>query len=136
MGNLDFHNFLFLYCQELNLADTNVNNASLYEFVPYKFRHFSFICNTDRRRLVDSDLLTDGADRWELTGKGRTTARQLQDESVIEFVRIQYEHLLELGIESDRRRGLKTQANLNELLKEYEQYNLPDQLIHLEKISD
>lgn len=61
VGNLDFHNFLFLYCQELNLADTNVNYASLYEFVPYKFRPFSFICNTDRRRLFDSDLPTDGS---------------------------------------------------------------------------
>ena len=42
-------------------------------------------------------------------------------------VGIRYEHLPELGIESWRRRGLKTEADFKELFKTYEQTILPNQ---------
>ena len=49
-------------------------------------------------------------------------------------VGIRYEHLPELGIESRRRRGLKTEADLKNLFKEYVQKTLPNQGDALEKI--
>ncbi len=42
-------------------------------------------------------------------------------------VGIRYEHLPDLGIESRRRRGLKTEADFKELFKTYEQTILPNQ---------
>lgn len=42
-------------------------------------------------------------------------------------VGIRYEHLPELGINTDRRRGVKTQADLQMLLSEYERDDLPNQ---------
>ena len=49
-------------------------------------------------------------------------------------VGIRYEHLPELGIESRRRRGLKTEADFKNLFKEYAQKSLPNQSDALEKI--
>ena len=49
-------------------------------------------------------------------------------------VGIRYEHLPELGIESRRRRGLKTEADFKTLFKTYEQTILPNQGDALEKI--
>ena len=49
-------------------------------------------------------------------------------------VGIRYEHLPELGIESRRRRGLKTEADFKNLFKEYVQKSLPNQSVALEKI--
>ena len=49
-------------------------------------------------------------------------------------VGIRYEHLPELGIESRRRRGLKTQADFKTLFKTYERTTLPNQGDALEKI--
>ena len=40
---------------------------------------------------------------------------------------IRYEHLPELGIASERRRGLKTPADFDALFAEYERETLPDQ---------
>ena len=51
-------------------------------------------------------------------------------------VGIRYEHLPELGIESRRRRGLKTEADFKNLFKTYEQTILPNQGDALEKIRD
>ena len=49
-------------------------------------------------------------------------------------VGIRYVHLPELGIESSRRRGLKTEAEFKDLFKTYEQTILPNQGDALEKI--
>ena len=49
-------------------------------------------------------------------------------------VGVRYEHLPELGIESRRRRGLKTEADFKNLFKTYEQTILPNQGDALEKI--
>ena len=49
-------------------------------------------------------------------------------------VGIRYEHLPELGIESSRRRGLKTEADFKGLFKEYVQESLPNQNDALETI--
>ena len=49
-------------------------------------------------------------------------------------VGIRYGHLPELGIESQRRRGLKTEADFKTLFKTYEQTILPDQGDALERI--
>ena len=49
-------------------------------------------------------------------------------------VGIRYEHLPELGIESRRRRGLKTEADFKNLFETYEQTILPNQGDALEKI--
>ena len=48
-------------------------------------------------------------------------------ERVCTGVGIRYEHLPELGIESWRRRGLKTEADFKDLFKIYEQTILPNQ---------
>ena len=49
-------------------------------------------------------------------------------------VGIRYEHLPELGIDSRRRRGLKTEADFKNLFKEYVQKSLPNQSDALERI--
>ena len=49
-------------------------------------------------------------------------------------VGIRYEHRPELGIESSRRRGLKTEADFKDLFKEYVQESLPNQNDALERI--
>ena len=49
-------------------------------------------------------------------------------------VGIRYEHLPELGIESWRRRGLKTETDFKDLFKTYEQAILPNQGDALERI--
>ncbi len=49
-------------------------------------------------------------------------------------VGMRYEHLPELGIESRRRRGLKTEEDFKDLFKEYAQKFLPNQSDALEKI--
>ena len=49
-------------------------------------------------------------------------------------VGIRYEHLPELGIDSRRRRGLKTEADLKKLFKDYVQKSLPNQSDALERI--
>lgn len=49
-------------------------------------------------------------------------------------VGIRYEHLPELGIESWRRRGLKTETDFTDLFKTYEQAILPNQGDALERI--
>ena len=49
-------------------------------------------------------------------------------------VGVRYEHLPELGIESRRRRGLKTDADFKTLFENYEQTILPDQGDALERI--
>lgn len=51
-------------------------------------------------------------------------------------VGICYEHLPELGIESRRRRGLKTEADFKDLFEAYEQTILPDQGDALGRIRD
>jgi len=52
-----------------------------------------------------------------------------------EGVGIRYEHLPELGIASEQRRALHTQADYDALFAEYERENLPKQRAALEKIS-
>lgn len=52
-----------------------------------------------------------------------------------EGVGIRYEHLPELGIDSEDRRDLKTQADYDELFAGYERQNLPTQAAALAKIS-
>jgi len=47
---------------------------------------------------------------------------------------IRYEHLPELGIASDRRRGLSSQTDYDELFADYEQNQLPRQKQTLETI--
>lgn len=49
-------------------------------------------------------------------------------------VGIRYEHVPELGIASDRRRGLDTQADYDALFNEYERDDLPKQVPALAKI--
>jgi len=51
-----------------------------------------------------------------------------------EGVGIRYEHLPELGISSDQRRGLDTQADYDALFAEYEQNWLPTQAPALEQV--
>jgi len=51
-----------------------------------------------------------------------------------EGVDIRYEHLPELGIDSDERRDLKTQADYDALFAEYERKSLPQQKEALAKI--
>ena len=51
-----------------------------------------------------------------------------------EGVGIRYEHLPELGIESERRKALETQTDYNALFAEYERENLPKQRAALDKI--
>ena len=52
-----------------------------------------------------------------------------------EGVGIRYEHLPELGIDSEERRDLKTQADYDALFAEYERKHLPQQTEALAKIS-
>lgn len=52
-----------------------------------------------------------------------------------ENVGIRYEHLPELGIASEERRELETQADYDALFAEYERTNLPQQGVVLERIS-
>lgn len=52
-----------------------------------------------------------------------------------EGVSIRYEHLPELGIASDRRKGLETQADYDALFLEYEQEDLPAQDEALQRIT-
>ena len=82
VGNLDFQKLLFLYCQELSSADPKGRDASLYEFVPYRYGAFSFTCYADRRRLVECGLLVDDENRWVLTEQGKHIAREAQDSSM------------------------------------------------------
>ena len=51
-------------------------------------------------------------------------------------VKIRYEHLPELGIESRQRQGLKTQADFNDLFRTYERSILSMRGDALEKICD
>lgn len=51
-------------------------------------------------------------------------------------VGLRYEHLPELGIESRRRRGLKTEADFKDLFEAYKQTILPDQGDALGRIRD
>ena len=53
-----------------------------------------------------------------------------------EGVGIRYEHLPELGIDSEERRDLKTQADYDALFMEYERKSLPRQTEALAKIRD
>jgi uncharacterized protein (DUF488 family) len=50
-------------------------------------------------------------------------------------VRIRYEHLPELGIASDKRQGLETQADYDALFEEYKRTSLPQQGAALAKIA-
>ena len=52
-----------------------------------------------------------------------------------ESVGIRYEHLPELGIASEKRRELDTQAHYDALFAEYERKSLPQQRAALDKIS-
>jgi len=54
--------------------------------------------------------------------------------SACEDVGIRYEHLPELGIDADERRGLKTRAEYDGLFAHYERHDLPKQGAVLEKI--
>ena len=49
-------------------------------------------------------------------------------------VGIRYEHLPELGIDSDQRQNLQTQADYDALFEEYRRKSLPEQGLALEKI--
>jgi uncharacterized protein (DUF488 family) len=53
-----------------------------------------------------------------------------------ESVGIRYEHLPQLGVASEKRRGLETQADYDALFAEYEQSTLPKQVPALAKIRD
>lgn len=53
-----------------------------------------------------------------------------------EGVGIRYEHLSELGIDSERRRGLDSQADYDALFAEYERKSLPKQTQALRKIAE
>ena len=63
-----------------------------------------------------------------------TAFQRLRLERACSGVGIRYEHLPELGIQSRRRRGLKTEADFKNLFKEYVQKSLPNQSDALEKI--
>ena len=56
--------------------------------------------------------------------------------ALCEGVGIRYEHLPELGIDSDERRDLKTQADYDALFVEYERKSLPRQTEALAKIRE
>lgn len=103
--NLDFQKLLFLYCQELSSPDQASTAASLYEFVPYRYGAFSFMCYTDRRYLVDNGLLIDNENRWVLTKEGRHFAHEARDTSIRAFVR--------------RYRGLRGDALIAETYRRY-----------------
>lgn len=227
VSNLDFQKLLFLYTKECEKEPS-------YEFVPYKFGGFSFTSYADKRRMIESGLLVQDDQQWELTEAGRKVARQnavhplvvasfcrrhrsLRGNSLIaeqyrrfpyyatrseilnsvltdgesrkrveearpkksmpglltigyegrsleaylnlliqnsvtvlcdvrrnplsrkygfskstlskacEGVGIRYEHLPELGIDSDERRDLQTQADYDALFASYERYDLPKQ---------
>ncbi len=53
-----------------------------------------------------------------------------------EGIGITYEHLPELGIASEQRRNLETQADYDRLFREYERETLPNQLPALQRIRD
>lgn len=53
-----------------------------------------------------------------------------------EAVGVRYEHLPELGIDSEERRDLKTQADYDALFSEYERKSLPRQMKSLTKIRE
>jgi len=67
VGNLDFQKLLFLYCMD-------VEQAPIYEFVPYKYGGFSFTSYADKRRLIERGLLDEGEREWRLTNTGRAAA--------------------------------------------------------------
>lgn len=52
------------------------------------------------------------------------------------FVEIRYEHLPELGVPSDKRQGLKTQADYDELFDQYTRNILPLQIPSITRIRD
>ena len=69
VGHTDFQKLLFLYTRECQSTPS-------YEFVPYKFGGFSFTSYADKRRLVETGLLGDAEQSWELTADGRAAARR------------------------------------------------------------
>ena len=69
VGHTDFQKLLFLYTRECQITPS-------YEFVPYKFGGFSFTSYADKRRLIDTGLLGDAEQSWELTADGRAAARR------------------------------------------------------------
>ena len=112
--NLDFQKLLFLYCQELSSPDQASTAASLYEFVPYRYGAFSFMCYTDRRYLVDNGLLVDNENRWVLTKEGRHFAHEARDASIRAFVR--------------RYRGLRGDALIAETYRRYPYYAIRSEI--------
>ena len=69
VANTDFQKWLFLYTQQCG-------ESPAYEFVPYKFGAFSFTSYADKRRLVETGMLAEDENQWQLTDEGRQTARQ------------------------------------------------------------
>ncbi len=69
VANTDFQKLLFLYTRKCEESPT-------YEFVPYKFGAFSFTSYADKRRLTEAGFLTEDENLWQLTDKGRQTARK------------------------------------------------------------
>ena len=86
-GKRDFQKLLFLLCQELLPAYTASGAAGLYEFVPYRYGAFSFTSYADGRRLADRGLLIDDDRCWSLTQEGKRVVREIQDNSMLAFVR-------------------------------------------------
>ena len=80
VGDLDFQQLLFLYCQEPDAAGA-------YEFVPCKLGAFSFTAHADRCKLVERGLLADDAQSWQLTDAGRKSAGPTQDLYLLAFAR-------------------------------------------------
>jgi hypothetical protein len=69
VGNTDFQKLLLFYAQECEKTPS-------YEFVPYKFGGFSFTSYADKRKLMETGLLTEDAQQWQLTESGRKVARE------------------------------------------------------------
>lgn len=64
----DFQKLLFLYTRECEVTPS-------YEFVPYKFGGFSFTSYADKRKLIESGLLANDDQVWQLTDAGRAAVR-------------------------------------------------------------
>ena len=68
VSHTDFQKLLFLYARECEATPS-------YEFVPYKFGGFSFTSYADKRKLIESGLLANDDQGWQLTDAGREAVR-------------------------------------------------------------
>jgi hypothetical protein len=146
VGDTDSQMLLFLYTQECEATPS-------YDFVPDKFGALSFTSCADKRKLFKAGLLAEDDQNWKFTKAGRAAARRqaVEPSRLAEFCRkygfpkgtlgkaceevgIRYEYLPALGIASEKRRELQSQADDEALFAEHERESLPQQGAALETI--